>query len=66
MSTFYEKCLLSVDLNSQTGTSNSGRRSEDEAFKVNEGAVRRGPDGAEPAPPAPNKRHVYSRFCVVT
>ncbi|XP_060719057.1 guanylate cyclase soluble subunit beta-2-like isoform X1 [Tachysurus vachellii] len=55
-----------------TGSSNyrrlhSGSRCEDEPFEANEVAVRRGPEGAEPPPkPAPNKRHVYSRFCVVT
>ncbi|XP_026797175.3 guanylate cyclase soluble subunit beta-2 [Pangasianodon hypophthalmus] len=57
------KCLTG---NSNYGSLHSGSRSEDEPFEVNEGAVRRGPDGAEPPPPAPNKRRVYSRFCVVT
>ncbi|XP_053529784.1 guanylate cyclase soluble subunit beta-2-like [Ictalurus punctatus] len=57
------KCLTG---NSNYGSLHNGSRSEDEPFEVNEGAVRRGPDGAEPPPPAPNKRHVCSRFCVVT
>ncbi|KAM9439599.1 guanylate cyclase soluble subunit beta-2-like [Clarias gariepinus] len=55
--------------NSNNGSLHSGSRSEDEVFEVNEvneGAGRRGPDGAEPLPPTTNKKHVYSRFCVVT
>ncbi|XP_036412758.1 guanylate cyclase soluble subunit beta-2-like [Colossoma macropomum] len=48
------------------GSLHSGNRSEDEPFELNEDAVRRGPDGAEPPPAARNKKHVCSRLCVVS
>ena len=66
--------VVFLSLCSQTGKSrdsesygslHSGNRSEDEPFELNEGAVRRGPDGAVPPPAARSKKPVCSRFCVV-
>ncbi|KAI4878906.1 hypothetical protein NFI96_006257 [Prochilodus magdalenae] len=42
------------------GSLHSGNRSEDEPFELKEGAVRRGPDGAEPPPAARGKKRQSS------